>query len=151
MAEELLTKNVAAAVKLPTSRSRRRKAWSGEEARRFLESARSDGDPFYAAYVLVLVLGLRKGEVLGLTWQDIDLDDAELTVGLQLQTGPASTAASPDQDGGLGQHPAPAVDLCDRAGPPPDPAARRPRDGRAGLAGLPTGVHYSIRHADRTS
>ena len=39
----------------------------------------------YAAYVLVLVLGLRKGEVLGLTWTDIDLDRAELTVGLQLQ------------------------------------------------------------------
>jgi hypothetical protein len=34
-------------------------------ARRFLESARRDGDPVYAAYVLVLVCGLRKGEVLG--------------------------------------------------------------------------------------
>jgi integrase len=35
--------------------------------------------------VLVLVLGLRKGAVLGLTWDDVDLDQAELTVGLQLQ------------------------------------------------------------------
>jgi integrase len=33
------------------------------------------------AYVLVLVCGLRKGEVLGLTRDDVDLDTAELVVG----------------------------------------------------------------------
>jgi integrase len=38
-----------------------------------------------AAYVLILVLGVRKGEVLGLTWPDIDLDTAEFTIGRQLQ------------------------------------------------------------------
>src|SRR5438105_4721359 len=32
---------------------------------RFLASARADRDPFCAAYVLVLVMGLRKGEMLG--------------------------------------------------------------------------------------
>jgi integrase len=63
--EELVTRNVAGLAKLPASRKRKGKAWSTEEARRFLESARSDGDPLYAAYVLVLVCGLRKGEVLG--------------------------------------------------------------------------------------
>jgi integrase len=83
--DDLITRNVAALVKLTTPRSRKGKAWSGEEARRFLESARDDHDPFYAAYVLVLVLGLRKGEVLGLTWDDIDLDQGELSIGLQLQ------------------------------------------------------------------
>ena len=35
--------------------------------------------------MLILVLGLRKGEVLGLSWPDIDLDTAELTIGRQLQ------------------------------------------------------------------
>jgi integrase len=83
--EDLVPKNVAALVKLSTPRSRKGKAWSGEEARRFLESARAADDPFYAAYVLVLVLGLRKGEVLGLVWDDLDLDAGELSVGLQLQ------------------------------------------------------------------
>jgi integrase len=47
----------------------------------FLESARSDGDGLYAAYVLLLVLGLRKGELLGLTWEMVSLGDAELYVG----------------------------------------------------------------------
>jgi integrase len=35
--------------------------------------------------VLILVLGLRKGEILGLHWSDVDLDNAELTVAWQLQ------------------------------------------------------------------
>jgi integrase len=38
-----------------------------------LESAKRDQDSLYAAFVLVLVLGLRKGKVLGLTWSDVDL------------------------------------------------------------------------------
>ena len=59
--------------------------WTVDEARRFLESARRDQDPFYAAYVLILVLGLRKGEVLGLAWDLVNLDEAELYVGGQLQ------------------------------------------------------------------
>ena len=46
---------------------------------------RSDGDRFYAAYVLVLVLGLRKGEVLGMCWDDLDLDAGNLDIGPQLQ------------------------------------------------------------------
>ncbi|BCJ26195.1 site-specific integrase [Actinocatenispora sera] len=84
-ADELLSKNAAAPVKLPPIRKRRGKAWSTEEARRFLESARQDGDPLYAAYVLTLVLGLRRGEVLGLTWDDVDVDGEELSVAFQLQ------------------------------------------------------------------
>ena len=44
-------------------------------------SARDDGDPPYAAYVLILVLGLRRGELLGLTWPMVDLDTAQLEVG----------------------------------------------------------------------
>jgi integrase len=85
--EEIVSRNVAAAVKLPKVRSRahRRQAWTSEEARVFLESARTDHDPLYAAYVLILVLGLRKGEVLGLTWDHVDLDHADLRVALQLQ------------------------------------------------------------------
>ena len=53
--------------------------------RRFLESARRDRDPLYASYVLELVCGLRKGEVLGLTRDDVDLDVTELVIGRQLQ------------------------------------------------------------------
>jgi integrase len=81
----LTGRNVAKLVKLPPIRKRKRKAWTSEEARRFLESARDAGDPYYAAYVLVLVLGLRKGEMLGVGWSEVDLDAGELAVGWQVQ------------------------------------------------------------------
>lgn len=85
LTEELVPRNVAALVRVSKPRPRRVKPWTVEEARRFLESARNDEDPLYAAYVLILVLGLRKGEVLGLTWDAVDLEAAVLDVGAQLQ------------------------------------------------------------------
>ncbi|MGI5352957.1 site-specific integrase [Streptomyces sp. CA-250714] len=85
MTEELITKNVAALVKVRSGRKQRREPWSVEEARTFLEAARLAYDPLYPAYVLVLVLGFRRGEVLGLCWQDVDLEAGTVTVGRQLQ------------------------------------------------------------------
>ncbi len=80
--EELVSRNVAGLVKIPKFRSRRRKAWTTDEARIFLEPAR--GDRYYAAYVLIVMLGLRKGEVLGLP--NVDGDDMEeLAIEWQLQ------------------------------------------------------------------
>jgi integrase len=86
--EQTITSNPAAVIRLPARRKpgRKRQAWTVDEARRFLESARDDNDPMYLGYVLVLVLGMRKGEVLGLPWEPaVDLEEAELYVGEQLQ------------------------------------------------------------------
>jgi integrase len=85
VSEELLARNVAAIVRLPTPRKQQRQWWSVEEARTFLESARRDQDPLYAAFVLILVLGLRRGEALGLTWSDVAFDAAEVHIRWQLQ------------------------------------------------------------------
>jgi integrase len=83
--EEIIARNPVAVIRLPAPRKSKRRVWSVDEARRFLESARQDCDPLYAACVLIVVLGLRKGEVLGLTWDRVDFDSAELYVGEQLQ------------------------------------------------------------------
>jgi integrase len=72
-------------VRLPTPRTRKRRWWTVDDARQFLESTRRAKEPLYAAFVLILVLGLRKGEVLGLTWELVNLDAAELYVGEQVQ------------------------------------------------------------------
>ncbi|WP_046471940.1 tyrosine-type recombinase/integrase [Allosalinactinospora lopnorensis] len=72
--EELLTRNVASLVKAPKPRRRKEKPWTVEEARRFLESARRDGDPMYPAYVQILVLGFRRGEALGTTDDVVNWD-----------------------------------------------------------------------------
>ena len=82
---ELVERNVAELVTAPRQRKRRVVPWSSEDARRFLESARADGDAMYAAYVLVLVLGMRKGEVLGLRWDAVDFEAGELIIDHQLQ------------------------------------------------------------------
>jgi integrase len=83
--EEVLTRNVAALVRVAKPRPRKTKPWTVEEARRFLESAREALDPLYASYVLILVLGLRRGELLGLRWADVNLPAAEVSISWQLQ------------------------------------------------------------------
>ena len=80
-----MTRNVAALVRVPVPRPKRAKAWTAEQSRQFLESARADDDPLYAAYVLMLVLGLRRGELLGLAWEDVDVVEATARIGWQLQ------------------------------------------------------------------
>lgn len=83
--EEEIARNVAKLVRVPKPRRRKIKAWSVTEASRFLEHAVTADDPLYAAWVLALTLGLRRGEVLGLTWQSIDFDAGELYIDHQLQ------------------------------------------------------------------
>ena len=85
MREEFIARNVAELVTAPKQRKRKVVPWSSEEARRFLESARGGRDAMYAAYVLILVLGLRKGEVLGLRWEAVDLEGRELIIDHQVQ------------------------------------------------------------------
>jgi integrase len=114
--DEIVSRNVASLVQVPTPPRRRRKgsAWSVEEASRFLESARYDGDPLYAAYVLTLVLGLRKGEVLGLPRTAVDTAASELDVSWQLQRirgqliHKKRTKADDDQSGDI----LPLPDIC---------------------------------------
>ncbi|WP_199806827.1 MULTISPECIES: site-specific integrase [unclassified Streptomyces] len=83
--EEEIGKNVASLVKVPKPRRRRIKPWSVVEAGRFLDDVLNRDDPLFAAWVLVLCLGLRRGEVLGLTWQSIDFETGELYVDHQIQ------------------------------------------------------------------
>jgi integrase len=83
--DELISKNVAKSLKLPRVRKPKRKRWTSEEARRFLHSAKADSDRLYAAYVLILVMAMRKGEVLGLPDDYVDLVNEELEIGYQLQ------------------------------------------------------------------
>ncbi|WP_235457870.1 site-specific integrase [Streptomyces olivochromogenes] len=85
MVEERIAKNVAQLVKVQRARRKRPDPWSVEEACTFLENAQTWRDYLYGAYVLILVLGLRKGEVLGLTWSDVNLDTGELRIQHQLQ------------------------------------------------------------------
>lgn len=67
-----------------TKKKRQHTAWSVDEARQFLEHVRTIDDPLYAVYVLILLLGLRRGEVLGLAWDCVDLGGEQLWISRQL-------------------------------------------------------------------
>ena len=74
----LIPRNVTEAVKTPTSAPQEMRPLSAEEARQLLEAAR--GDKFEALYVLAVTTGMRRGELLGLKWSDVDLKNASLSV-----------------------------------------------------------------------
>jgi integrase len=81
--EELIVRNVARLVELPEWQAGAIRPWTADEARHFL--AASDSDPLHAAFVLLILYGLRRGEVLGLRWADIDFDGQAIRVRQQLQ------------------------------------------------------------------
>ncbi|MFJ2609718.1 tyrosine-type recombinase/integrase [Streptomyces sp. NPDC087425] len=81
--EEILTRNVALLVDMPKVDTDKGKAWNPSEAIRFLYAARAHR--FFAAFVLVLVLGLRRSELLGLRRQDINFETGQFTPVKQVQ------------------------------------------------------------------
>ncbi|MCX9189933.1 site-specific integrase [Carbonactinospora thermoautotrophica] len=83
MREELVSRNVARLVEVPEAVPREPGEWSTSAVRRFLAEARSD--MLFPAFVLIFYLGLRRGEALGLGWDDVDWDAGEIRVRWQLQ------------------------------------------------------------------
>jgi integrase len=55
-----------------------RQVGSAEEFRAFLKHVR--GDRLYAAWFLAATTGMRRGEVLGLHWRDVDLGAKRVAV-----------------------------------------------------------------------
>lgn len=55
-------------------------AYTGDEAAVLLDEAKKEGEPIYAAVVLATLYGLRRSEVLGLRWRDIDFNRGTLTI-----------------------------------------------------------------------
>jgi integrase len=77
VAEDKLAKNPARYVKPPQHTPREQETWTAAEVRAFLATA--DADRLAACWRLSLY-GLRRGEVLGLRWQDVHLKAGTLTV-----------------------------------------------------------------------
>jgi integrase len=74
----LLARNPAVDVPRPKVEQEELKVWTPEQARAFLEAV--GDDRLHGAWVLLLVTGMRRGEVLGLRWADLDLDRGRLAV-----------------------------------------------------------------------
>jgi integrase len=72
-----LVRNVAAAADPPAARSPEQQVWSPAQLRVFLAHVRDDR--LYALWLLVATTGMRRGELAGLRWADVDFDHATVT------------------------------------------------------------------------
>lgn len=78
--EGIVTRNVAALAKVPAARRRDMQTWTGSQVAAFLDAAREGEPRLAAAFTLAATTGMRRGEVLGLRWSDLDLDAARAQI-----------------------------------------------------------------------
>jgi integrase len=76
----LLPYNVAEACTPPKLIRKELKPLDAEQAKRLLTVARETQPKLCALYVLAVTTGMRQGELLGLKWEDVDLDTGTLKV-----------------------------------------------------------------------
>jgi len=74
----VLLRNPVSRARPPTRQKPDMQTWSASELGQFLRGVADD--PLFAAYVLVATTGMRRGEALGLRWQDLDLDACFLRI-----------------------------------------------------------------------
>jgi integrase len=78
VADGLVVRNVAAQARPPRARRVEMHTWTAAEVGIFLASVREDR--LYAAWLLLATLGLRRGELLGLRWADVDLTSGRIAI-----------------------------------------------------------------------
>ena len=74
----LVPRNPTESVKAPRPAPEEIRPLNREQAKVLLETAR--GERFEALYVLAVTTGLRQGELLGLKWEDVDLENSLIRV-----------------------------------------------------------------------
>ena len=74
----LLARNPVDLIDAPRAEQREMTAWSGEQARRFVDAIATDRQ--FAMWVLFITTGMRRGEVAGLAWDDLDTERGVLSV-----------------------------------------------------------------------
>jgi integrase len=79
----LVARNVAALTDAPKAVRPEIRTLDQEQTRQFIEAIK--GERFEALYLLTITLGLRRGEVLGIRWPDVDFDAATIQVRATLQ------------------------------------------------------------------
>ncbi|MDP9363743.1 MAG: site-specific integrase [Chloroflexota bacterium] len=84
----LLLRNVTDTIDPPRRSSPEMKAWDARQAATVLATAA--GDDLEALWRLGLLTGMRRGEILGLRWADVDIDAGALSVRRTLSRGTSS-------------------------------------------------------------
>lgn len=82
--EDIIERNVARLAVLPKSVPKEVRPWNAEQARAFLQSAKDSR--YYVQFLLLVLYGLRRGEVLGIRWEDVDFKSDVLRIRNQIQS-----------------------------------------------------------------
>ena len=82
--ERLITRNPSIGCKLPPKKNGEMKVLTQNEIVRLLNQAYDEG--YYEMFLLELTTGMRRGEILGLKWRDLNLETGELNIKRQLTT-----------------------------------------------------------------
>ncbi|MDQ1147048.1 integrase [Bacillus sp. SORGH_AS 510] len=75
---DMVAKNAAKLVEPPKESNAEMKVWDVGEVRSFLKAAKDS--PFSMVYLIAINTGMRQGEILGLTWESVNLEDNILSV-----------------------------------------------------------------------
>ena len=78
-----ILRNPVTGVKIPKTGTKESRALTVEEQHRLLDAARNNPRPIMFAVVFALYTGCRKGEIFGLQWSDIDLDEGKVHISKQ--------------------------------------------------------------------
>jgi integrase len=94
---KMLVANPALDIETPQRRPQELSTWSASQVNRFL--AHVEGDRLYALWHLAVTTGMRRGELIGLRWEDLILDAGEVRVSRSLVSVEYEVVESPTKSG----------------------------------------------------
>jgi integrase len=89
----LVSRNAAPSARPPAGEHAEMTTWSSEDLRNFL--AAIEAHPYEIGFRLLAATGLRRGEVLGLRWRDVDFDLGQIAVANTIAEIGAETVMAP--------------------------------------------------------